>query len=539
MCSTNSAELNIEPKSNIIGLGDQTKQRLDAMTAMLASLNNNSSASSISTTNTSSSKAGLPGFSDMLNMNERKAMETSLMQAQDHFKKLSILTSKISKGGDNAVSEQEILAILDTLKTEKASIDALIEKNVDSVIAKERLSENSKKPNAGTFNFSSIFEQPGDSEEDEPANGSWLQQYPSKAGKTKAAGDFKKLQMHGKRFSPDWEEPQTVAACKDLARPKYDSHTTAEEKLDTKATLDKKLDLIADIIMSNKSKKSTVVYSGAGLSTAAGIGDYASKAKGSVAPHLKNNNVVAKGNRLDLRPTLGHHALAAMESAGLLHFWVQQNHDRLGQKAGYPQEKMCEIHGAWGDHKNPVVAMSGSLRSDLYEWWDQWCDRAEVCLTVGTSLAGMNADNLPKSVGTKNDNLIIIGLTPTGLDHLAGVRVWGLLDDVLEKLAKKLNIPKVPHPETKRRGDMWISKHPGCRFNTPIRDNNAERKKEMEAEQKRQERENARSSSKTSGIASAGRSSSKTNTNAGTAASSSSSTQTVRRKTELSGSRLF
>ena len=27
--------------------------------------------------------------------------------------------------------------------------------------------------------------------------------------------------------------------------------------------------------------------------------------------------------------------------------WVQQNHDGLPQKAGFPQQDMIEIHGSW------------------------------------------------------------------------------------------------------------------------------------------------------------------------------------------------
>ena len=69
----------------------------------------------------------------------------------------------------------------------------------------------------------------------------------------------------------------------------------------------------------------TCVYTGAGLSTATGIGDYASKAKGSAAPHMRGKG---HGNRLQIMPTYGHHVLAALEQKGLLHHWLQQNHDR-------------------------------------------------------------------------------------------------------------------------------------------------------------------------------------------------------------------
>ena len=59
-------------------------------------------------------------------------------------------------------------------------------------------------------------------------------------------------------------------------------------------------------------------------------------------------------------------ALAAMDRTGRLAMWVQQNHDSLPQKAGYPQHALNEIHGSLHDPANPIVPYEGSLRDDLY-----------------------------------------------------------------------------------------------------------------------------------------------------------------------------
>ena len=54
-------------------------------------------------------------------------------------------------------------------------------------------------------------------------------------------------------------------------------------------------------------------------------------------------NQVKKTNRpLDADPTYSHYVLANLEKNGLLHYYVQQNHDGLPQKAGFPQEKAGE-----------------------------------------------------------------------------------------------------------------------------------------------------------------------------------------------------
>merc|ERR1711935_1021810 len=48
--------------------------------------------------------------------------------------------------------------------------------------------------------------------------------------------------------------------------------------------------------------------------------------------------------------------------------WIQQNHDGLPQKAGFPQDKINEVHGSWYNPANPVVKYTGSLKDDEEEW---------------------------------------------------------------------------------------------------------------------------------------------------------------------------
>ncbi len=64
----------------------------------------------------------------------------------------------------------------------------------------------------------------------------------------------------------------------------------------------------------------------------------------------------------------------------------------LPQKSGFPQDKINEIHGAWFDPSNPVVQFSGKLRSDLFDWLCDMELATDLCLCLGTSLSGMNAD---------------------------------------------------------------------------------------------------------------------------------------------------
>jgi len=66
----------------------------------------------------------------------------------------------------------------------------------------------------------------------------------------------------------------------------------------------------------------TLVYSGAGLSRAAGIPDYASRALGSVMAGAGR-----LANPLDAQPTASHACVAALVERGLIAGIINQNHD--------------------------------------------------------------------------------------------------------------------------------------------------------------------------------------------------------------------
>merc|ERR1711871_1615293 len=99
------------------------------------------------------------------------------------------------------------------------------------------------------------------------------------------------------------------------------------------------------------------------------------------------------------KPTQAHHVLVALHDGGYLKRWFQQNHDGLPQKAGLDPTAINEIHGAWYDPTNPVVPMNASLRRDLMDDLHHWKEKTDLCLAIGTSLSGMNADRLAWSVG--------------------------------------------------------------------------------------------------------------------------------------------
>lgn len=244
--------------------------------------------------------------------------------------------------------------------------------------------------------------------------------------------------MHGKAGNPNWKPPRLIAACNKKARPDVCGTIDASEYLDDDTVLNAKLDIVVALIQQSQQ---FVVYTGAGISTSSGIGDYASKANNSIV--MRETSV----NRLKAVPTLTHHVLVELEKKNFLKHWVQQNHDGLAQRAGYPQEKLNEIHGSWFDKKNPVVLMDDKLKPDLHRWVLEWAEKSDLVLAMGSSMCGMEADIVATSVAEREGTLglIIINLQKTPHDHLATIRIFAPCDKTMSLLATKMNlkIPKI------------------------------------------------------------------------------------------------
>lgn len=119
-----------------------------------------------------------------------------------------------------------------------------------------------------------------------------------------------------------WEVPLKTQHCDVEARPGYQTQK-AHEYEDTEEVLLQKVRLLAGLVMR---AQNCLVYSGAGLSTASGISDYATKSNTQFATTKK------KGSGFSAEPTFAHRALVAMQQHGLIKHWIQQNHDGLPQK---------------------------------------------------------------------------------------------------------------------------------------------------------------------------------------------------------------
>ena len=141
--------------------------------------------------------------------------------------------------------------------------------------------------------------------------------------------------FHGRAWPQLDEEEAPRATWVSEARPRGDHEglpawLNATEWEDRPAVLRRKLELLALLL---RASRRTVFYTGAGVSVSAGIGQ---AAKGSAKKGRSSANA---------EPTPTHFAAGMLAQHGLAHGWVQQNHDGLPQKAGWPQERINEIHG--------------------------------------------------------------------------------------------------------------------------------------------------------------------------------------------------
>jgi hypothetical protein len=217
---------------------------------------------------------------------------------------------------------------------------------------------------------------------DEPAVGEMKRmEFQKKLSDTDYQDHSSTLFWHGRLYSGNDTTPKVTWESDLTPRNDHDAPKwlTASEYCDIEDVLETKLNYLAQLLrLSNR----TVIYSGAGISRAAGIGQ---AARGAGKDGRKGLNAL---------PTFTHYALGALAKAGYVHSWIQQNHDGLPQKAGFPQQSINEIHGSWYDPSNPVVLYSGSLKQEQYPWMVDEANKADLVLVLGTSLGGLNADQV-------------------------------------------------------------------------------------------------------------------------------------------------
>lgn len=116
-----------------------------------------------------------------------------------------------------------------------------------------------------------------------------------------------------------------------------------EEREDPAEVIEAKAAEIAALLGDSKQ---AVLYTGAGLSTSAGISDY----RGPQGVWTRLDKGLAPPDYTpveSIRPTRGHMVVRALVDAGIVKHVVSQNVDGLHLRSGVPRGKLSELHGNW------------------------------------------------------------------------------------------------------------------------------------------------------------------------------------------------
>ena len=231
--------------------------------------------------------------------------------------------------------------------------------------------------------------------------------------------------------------------------------------------LEKNIDKLVNLLQRSKN---TVVVTGAGISTEAGIPDF--RGKNGIYRKLGENKVMNMVNISFFRkcpeqfyefyrkyfmfppvqPSKAHFVLADMEKKGLIKSIVTQNIDNLHQKAG--SQRVIAIHGNAdrfqciaagcraiydGSYASncaqlvPTCAECGSiLKPDVVLFGEQihnYLDaqesilNARLLIVIGSSLTVYPLAGFIKEFSTFTQDLIIINKGYTGMDHAATLKI--------------------------------------------------------------------------------------------------------------------
>lgn len=291
---------------------------------------------------------------------------------------------------------------------------------------------------------------------------------------------------HGRLYDGPFVPP--LCSWRSEKKPREDHEAadwlTASEYADSAEVTAIKVKMLASLLQASRR---TVLYTGAGISASV-VGQAALSGTNKVG-------WVGKGRQAQPTPT--HYALAKLGQAGLIHTWVQQNHDGLPQKAGFPQELICEVHGSWFDPSNPVVKYSGCLKREECEWMEREASHAGECgrsyptttartfsndsphyrgplsrtglpdsrsppmsarrlladlvLVMGTSLGGLNADQVASACAKRSLSGLSLGsalvnLQQTEQDGKMTLRAFCTTDDFLRLLLPAVGLQPLESP---------------------------------------------------------------------------------------------
>lgn len=262
------------------------------------------------------------------------------------------------------------------------------------------------------------------------------------------------------------------------------SEEEKKEYFDEPEVLEEKITMLAEWI---RDSSHFIAFTGAGISTAAGIADFRSGydtvlktgpgAWEKRAQGKKTKKTVSVSS-IKAIPTPTHMSFVKLIQEGLLKHLVSQNTDGLHRRSGIPIDKLSELHGNTNlevckvcgkaymrdfsvrnakkvhDHltgrrcdnsgcngklKDSIINFGENLDETIIETAFRNGAEADLCLAMGSSLRVTPAADIPKDVG-KHGRLVIVNLQKTPLDKRAALVIHAFCDTVMQMLMEKLHL---------------------------------------------------------------------------------------------------
>lgn len=243
----------------------------------------------------------------------------------------------------------------------------------------------------------------------------------------------------------------------------------------------------ADVV---RAAKRVVFFTGAGISTSAGIPDYRGPEGAwtlAAQGRQRESRTVSMSSAI-ATPT--HMALVELYRRDKLHLLISQNVDGLHRRSGIPASAMAELHGnttleecdtcgfrigrdfqIHGRHahytgrKCVAEGCKGEFRDTIINFGENLpgvelgngfahSETADVHICLGSSLTVRPACDMPMATKEKGGKLIIVNLQRTPLDKAADIRVHGRIDDFMIRMMGHLGYP-IPEFQLIRHVAVW------------------------------------------------------------------------------------